>query len=400
MDKIDFVFPYVDMRDEIWQESYKEERRRLDLPTDISKIRYRSWDNLKYLLRSIAKNAPWAGKVHMIVSNREQVPDWIDTTRVNIVLHEDIIPEEYLPTFNSCTIEMFLGNIPGLSERFIYLNDDIFILRPMKEKDFFENNVPKLSVKKDKVLDTMFKRVEWGMLRLIGDYYKRKLPDPEKEFLKIPHTATPIARETVRAVNTIFKPEIRSSISSFRKDKNFNQYLYTYYQLFSGVCLDSKRTYKYVSFRHREHVLDKAKEIAKVIRRQGYDTLCINDCYDFKSDVLFDAVKKLINSSFEEIFPKKCKYELCCDDIYEKKYGVFKWLNKIGARFTFRNKKEIRMFVEGVISVIDEIRRMRDIESSDDDDSSDDWDISSSELSEWADKQIGRWHKKKDKRKR
>ena len=142
IDKVDFVFPYVDGNDPIWQEVYKEERRKNDLPTRISNVRFRQWDNLKYLFRGIEKFAPWIGNVYMIVSNKEQVPEWVDTNEVNIVLHSDIIPEQFLPTFNSCTIEMFLGNIKGLSERFIYANDDMFFLRAVEEEDYFVNAVP------------------------------------------------------------------------------------------------------------------------------------------------------------------------------------------------------------------------------------------------------------------
>lgn len=364
MNKIDFVFPYVDCSDPIWQESYKEERRKNDLPTEISQVRFRQWDNLKYLFRGIEKFAPWIGNVYMIVSNKEQVPDWVNTNEVKIVLHSDIIPEQFLPTFNSCTIEMFIGNIKGLSERFIYSNDDMFFLRPMKEEDFFINAVPKLSAKTDKGLKTMFKRVEWKCLRMIADYFGTKLPDPEEVFLKIPHTFVPITRETTRIVGTIFKPEIYSSCSPFRKSKNLNQYIYTYYQIFSSTYLESERTYKYTSFKDREYVLDKARVIAEDITKQTYDSICINDVIDFKSEVVFEAAKQIINNAFDTILPESSKYELNLDNLLEKKYNIFKWLNKIVAEFEFTTDKEIKIFIDGVIETIEKIKQNRLEESS------------------------------------
>ena len=51
-------------------------------------------------------------------------------------------PEEYLPTFNSHTIEMNLHRIKGLSEQFVYFNDDMFINKPMKPRDFFVHGKP------------------------------------------------------------------------------------------------------------------------------------------------------------------------------------------------------------------------------------------------------------------
>ena len=125
---IDFILPYVDCNDKNWQKTYIDTRRKMDLSTEINPLRYRSWDNLQYIFRGIDLFMPYIRKVFLIVSNIEQIPSWLNTEKVNIVLHKDFIPEEFLPTFNSCTIEMFLPNINDLSENFIYSNDDIFIL--------------------------------------------------------------------------------------------------------------------------------------------------------------------------------------------------------------------------------------------------------------------------------
>lgn len=310
MDKIDFVFPFVDMRDKVWQEAYKKKRRELGLPEDILKTRYRSWDNLKYVFRSIAKNAPWVGKVHLVVSNIEQIPDWVDAAKVNIVLHEDFIPGEYRPAFSSRIIETHLGDIPNLSERFVFTNDDIFILNPLKEEELFKGNVPGLQKKRAVGLNSMTKRMEWAELSLISAHFKMRLPNPEAGFPKPPHhTITPMLKETVRTVDTIFGSEIKESITPFREDKNFNQYLYTYYQLFSGKYFESEWSYGCESIKEGDCVLDKANDIARIIRMRGYDTLCINETYDF-DDGFFETIKNIINSSFEDIFPDKCKYEL------------------------------------------------------------------------------------------
>ena len=357
MDKVDFVFPFVDCNETVWQETYREERRKQDLPTEINKVRYREWGNLKYLLRGIEKFMPWIGNVYIIVSNKEQIPDWVNTNEVKVVLHSDIIPPEFLPTFNSCTIEMFLGNIKGLSERFIYGNDDMFPLKPMTEEEFYTNAIPKLSVKTDSGLNTMFKKVEWKTLRIIGEHFGKELPDPEQEFLKLPHTIVPMTKETTRICGKFFKPEIYSSISSFRKNKNINQYLYTYYQLFSGNYLDGNRSYKYVSFKGG-YPLDKAEEIATSIRNQTHETICINDCLEFETDEIFEAVKAKINAAFEEILPNPSKYELSTSAI-ENRLNIFKWLNKIGATFVFKNDAEVDTFINGVTNTIKSIENAR-----------------------------------------
>ena len=68
--------------------------------------------------------------------------------RLNVVVvdHRQIFAgfEQYLPTFNSTSIESLLYRIPGLSDRFVYFNDDIFLIQPTKLSDFFDGNIPKL----------------------------------------------------------------------------------------------------------------------------------------------------------------------------------------------------------------------------------------------------------------
>jgi hypothetical protein len=85
---------------------------------------------------------PFVRTVHLVVSNVEQVPEWLDQSKIHVVLHKEIIPESLLPTFNSTTIEMFLYRIPGLAEHFIYSNDDMFPINSMSAEDFFKDEIP------------------------------------------------------------------------------------------------------------------------------------------------------------------------------------------------------------------------------------------------------------------
>ena len=59
-----------------------------------------------------------------------------------IVKHEDYIPEEFLPTFQSRTIDMNFHRIKDLSEHFVYFNDDMFLINPTTKEDFFVNGLP------------------------------------------------------------------------------------------------------------------------------------------------------------------------------------------------------------------------------------------------------------------
>lgn len=92
---------------------------------------------LKYSLRSIEKYASWIR--HIFIVTNGQIPHWLDleNDKLTIVTHEELTVDEILPTFSSVVIETFLHKIPNLSERFIYLNDDIFIGCEIFPDDFY-----------------------------------------------------------------------------------------------------------------------------------------------------------------------------------------------------------------------------------------------------------------------
>lgn len=117
---------------------------------------------LKYLLRGIDMYMSFINNVFLVVSTLSQVPDYVDTTKVKIVTHDMFMPKFTLPTFNSCTIEMFLPLIPGLSDEFIYFNDDILPIQTSTETDWFINSMPVCNMDEfrytESFLDTAFKK--------------------------------------------------------------------------------------------------------------------------------------------------------------------------------------------------------------------------------------------------
>lgn len=100
---------------------------------------------------------PFIRNVYLVVSGESQIPDWIDRDEINVVLHRDIIPESLLPTFNSTTIEMYLHRIDGLSEHFIYSNDDMMPMNRMRAEDFFtDEGLPIYELSRKEKADGIF----------------------------------------------------------------------------------------------------------------------------------------------------------------------------------------------------------------------------------------------------
>lgn len=139
--EIDFVVPWVDGSDPEWQKEFRNYSPDPSL-CDASFERYRDWDLLKYWFRGVEANAPWVRKIFFITWGH--VPEWLDVNHPKLVIvnHEDYIPEEYLPTFSSHPIELNMHRIEGLSEHFVYFNDDSFLIDKVNPEDFFVNGLP------------------------------------------------------------------------------------------------------------------------------------------------------------------------------------------------------------------------------------------------------------------
>ena len=61
--------------------------------------------------------------------------------RLTIVSHEEIFEDQnHLPTFSSAAIEANIHRIRGLSDKFLYLNDDIFLGEPVWPNDFLSGS--------------------------------------------------------------------------------------------------------------------------------------------------------------------------------------------------------------------------------------------------------------------
>lgn len=138
--EIDFVMIWVDGNDPDWK------RRKAEFTgeelTDEREERYRDWSLLRFWFRGVEQFAPWTRKVWFVCD--QEPPAWLNKAhpKLSVVRHEDYLPEEYRPAFSSHPIELNLHRIEGLSEQFVYFNDDLFLISPVKEEFFFKNGLP------------------------------------------------------------------------------------------------------------------------------------------------------------------------------------------------------------------------------------------------------------------
>eukprot|EP01147_Barroeca_monosierra_P004364 gene4364-6652_t len=141
---IDVVITWVDGNDPEWKEGYRNASRALGRCVDLDRAPNSDYvhDELYYNLRGLIKNMPWVRQV-FIATQKPQKPSYIEELNTNapfpikVVHHDAFIPDKFLPTYESSWIELFLDRIPGLSEHFIYLNDDMFVINPLQPSQFF-----------------------------------------------------------------------------------------------------------------------------------------------------------------------------------------------------------------------------------------------------------------------
>ena len=291
---MDVVITYVDGLDPLWQKDYEEHT---NIP--ILEKRFRDWGTLRYLMRGIEVNMPFIRKVHLIVARDSQVPKWVNRDNVNIVLHKDIIPEEFLPTFNCNPIELHIHRIKDLDEQYVYFNDDVFPLMKCEPTDFFRNGKGQLGMSRHLFALDMFKKICRN-----SDTVARRALDkrPALMFLRPQHVCTPMIKSECEEMYRRVESDIRESISTTRTAKNISQYVFLNYMYLNGT-LENRR----LSKRHFSLGITSTETLRNFLLKPTKQFTCINDVQ--LSHERFEELRKVLIEAFETRFPKKSKYE-------------------------------------------------------------------------------------------
>jgi hypothetical protein len=313
--KIDIVLPWLNGNDEHWLSEYSKYIKTVK-PGDKSISRFRDWDTLRYLLRSIEKNANWVNKVVLCVFDEYQIPNWlnINNNRLKIVYHKDYIPNSCIPTFNGLCSSAFLFGNDCLENNIISCNDDYIFVNKCKETDFFINDK---CVKyyeelpnaynfyhqrcKDVWCGIMANTIEYKA-KITGswkNYYTRHVPCSfhKADFLEFyKNNYTVLKKEfskyesKIRQITNLL-PEyivdwIQGDKQDYIQDKDFynnykviDLYKHTNYQDIMNACLTKK-------------------------------CICLNDQSSMMNEAEFHDMKNKVIRILSAIFPNKCSFEV------------------------------------------------------------------------------------------
>lgn len=248
IDKIDVVIPYVDNTDKVWIKAFNDFCIRNNLREKIIDIHTDRYDDvglINYQLKLINKHMAWVNKIYLLLMNKEQAPKDLPSN-VEIVYHGKFIPARFLPTFNSTTIEMFLWNIPNLSEYFIYANDDMLPFRDLKPSDFFtEDGKIKIEWWKEDIRDVKncFRYQCYNSYKHIAFRLKKKTE--EYIYLRPAHSFTPMIKSHCKFAYNLIEDAITKHIRAFRTQYQYNQYIYPVFEYFVYGTCDSNIDFLY-----------------------------------------------------------------------------------------------------------------------------------------------------------
>nr|WP_227993746.1 stealth family protein [Pseudactinotalea sp. HY160] len=315
---IDVVYTWVDGTDPQWVvrkraavEQLSGESMTEDAAAD---LRFVDHDELRYSLRSIEQYAPWVRHIY-IVTDRQR-PAWLkaDHPRITVVDHTDIAPPgASLPTFNSHAIEANLHRIEGLSEHFLYFNDDVFLSSPVGPDLFFSaNGIAHMYLSKAQVSsgepvpgepasDSAGKNARRMVMEVSGRRLSRKLF----------HTPFALQRSVTEEIEARWPADVAGTRSArFRRisDVTLAGALHMNYAYAFGRAVTRGIRYRYVNVGAE----DAEGRLARLYKdRHVLQTFCLNEATQEQDPA---AIDQLVRRFLERRFPDVSTFELIDDE--------------------------------------------------------------------------------------
>ena len=322
---IDFVVMWVDGNDQEWRKKKNSFSADISSQVDDSEERYRDWNNLELWVKSAQAFAPWVNNIYLLTDN--QVPEFISNyPKVKVVDHKEFIPEEYLPTFSSHTIELNAHRIKGLSEQFVLFNDDVFLIKAVQPTDFFVEGKPKDSYAANIIngvgKDDIIKYIVLNNVAIINEHFNKREqlktqfkkwfnplngPFLFKTLLLSPwphftgfvetHIANSYLKSTFEDVwDREFEFLNKTCLNKFRHMNDVNQWVMRSWQLASGTFVNRKHNFGKFFMVDESNV----DECVNWIKNQKSHMVCINDENTIKN---FERLTKQINDALSSIIP-------------------------------------------------------------------------------------------------
>lgn len=308
---VDAVYTWVDGEDPAMAAKRAAHQARSDnaiAPRETGASRYTSHDELKYALRSLEMYAGFIRHIYLVTDS--QVPAWLDPEAegITVIDHRDILPADALPVFNSHAIESRLHHIPGLSEHYLYFNDDVFINRPVRPEHFFHGNgiarIPlsplKLGVGTPHPLEPAPNSAGKNTREVISRFHGRQITN------KSLHTPHPQLLSVMREMEAMGIEELeRTSYSRFRSTTDLApaSTLHHHWAMATARAVPAEYRFRYVQL----GTPDMRRRLARLAAGEDVDFFCLNDV-DTPPEARASA-QRAINTFLERKYPFPSRFE-------------------------------------------------------------------------------------------
>ncbi|MHB9860538.1 stealth family protein [Streptomyces sp. YIM S03343] len=308
---IDAVYTWVDGDDPAMaakRRAYQELSDNDIAARETGASRYTSHDELRYALRSLEMYAGFVRHVYLVTD--AQIPAWLDPDAggLTVVDHRDILPADALPVFNSHAIESRLHHIPGLSEHYLYFNDDVFINRPVRAEHFFHGNgiarIPlsplKLGVGAPHPLEPAPNSAGKNAREVIKRFHGRQITH------KSLHTPHPQLLSVMRDMENLSIEELeRTSYSRFRSTADVApaSTLHHHWAIATGRAVPADYRFRYVQL----GTPDMRRRLARLAAGEDIDFFCLNDVDTTPEDRA--GAEAAIRAFLERKYPFPSRFE-------------------------------------------------------------------------------------------
>ncbi|MCT2589784.1 stealth family protein [Streptomyces sp. N2-109] len=308
---VDAVYTWVDGDDPAMaskRRAYQVLSDNVIAPRETGASRYTSHDELRYALRSLDMYAGFVRHVYLVTDS--QIPAWLnpDAEGLTVVDHRDILPAAALPVFNSHAIESRLHHIRGLSEHYLYFNDDVFINRPVQAEHFFHGNgiarIPlsplKLGVGAPHPLEPAPNSAGKNAREVIRRFHGRQVTD------KSLHTPHPQLLSVMREMENLAIEELeRTSYSRFRSTSDVApaSTLHHHWAIATGRAVPADYRFRYVQL----GTPDMRRRLARLTAGEDIDFFCLNDVDT--APAARSAAQAVIRAFLERKYPFPSRFE-------------------------------------------------------------------------------------------
>jgi hypothetical protein len=307
---IDLVFSWVDGSSPEYIAARRSQQQGVVLGEgDDHEARFRQINELKYALRSIYMFAPWIRRI--FIATDSPAPAWLaDHPAVTIVRSEEFFADpSVLPTHNSQAVECQLHHIEGLSEHFLYSNDDMFFGRPVGPDMFFTPGgitkfieaETRIGLGENAAERSGFENAARVNRKLLWNRFGRITTR------HLEHTAAPLRRSLVGQMEQEFPEEFRKTAASrFRAADNISvtNSFYHYYALLTGRAVtQTAAKVRYVDTTMRAGL----NYLPKLLAKRNMDFFCLNDGSFPEVDA--DERAGLVTDFLEKYYPIKAPWE-------------------------------------------------------------------------------------------